>query len=54
LHSERRGGGGLEMQDPYEIIGDVNATVILGLKMKYTIKYALLWIQDSSKHLFYE
>jgi hypothetical protein len=25
--------GGLEMQDPFEIIGDVIATIILGLKM---------------------
>jgi hypothetical protein len=31
--------GGLEMQDPFEIIGDVIATTILGIKMKCTANH---------------
>lgn len=37
----------LEMQDPSEIIGDVIATIIPGLKMKYTTYHALLWLRFS-------
>jgi hypothetical protein len=42
----------LVMQDPSEIIGDVIATIVLGLKMKYTTDHVLPWIRFRSIHLF--
>ena len=51
LHHERRGGRTREMQDPSEII-DVIATIVPGLKMKYTTDQALPWIRFSSKQSF--
>ena len=42
----------LEMQDPSEIIEVVIATIILGLKMKYTTDHALPWIRFRSKQSF--
>ena len=36
-----------DMQDPFEIKGDLNPTVILGLKMKCIIHRVSLWIRFS-------
>jgi hypothetical protein len=38
--------GELEMQDPSEIIGDVIAIIIIGLKMKCISKDALPWLHS--------
>lgn len=44
--------GELAMHDPFEIIGDVIATIIPGLKMKCIASHASPWIRFSSKQSY--